>query len=455
MPRTSGVARISTISSCRARLVPSLLDGPMHPVRNDNVSSWMVGCKPTKHEGIWKTRTGYRVRVRAIDPRTGTQKERNREFSNISIEEAVLEQERLRAEIRHPVAAERVRVKYGDFAESLLKRKIASGELSTEKSQRTWSDAQDLHLLPEFEDWFVDAIKRRDVEAWKMTQGEKVQRGLFSPATVNGWLRVFLSTLRAAVADLELEHDPTVGVKPIDTSTWSTYTEEEPNSLTVAEVSEFMKHARELYPQHYAQLLLGLSTGRRPCELRPLRRCGPSPDVRWDESVLFVRRSQVLGEPVERTKTNVRLRIALPPSLVEVLRWHVEEHLLSKKMRESELLFPSRTGGYQSSNVLRKPIVQIATAAGFKKHLSPYFMRRTFQDLCRAAQVHDFVVRSISGHKTVEMHEHYSSVSALEVRDGLAKVVSLLAFKAERGRPNVVGSGDAGGDAEEVALDGR
>jgi hypothetical protein len=134
---TSGVEKISITSSCRGHLVSSSLDGPMHPVRNDNVPNWMDGCKPTKYVGIWKTATGYRVRVRAMDPRTGTQKEKNQEFENISIEEAVLEQQRLRAEIRTPADIEHVRVKYGDYAESLLKRKIASGELSTEKSRRT------------------------------------------------------------------------------------------------------------------------------------------------------------------------------------------------------------------------------------------------------------------------------------------------------------------------------
>jgi hypothetical protein len=34
--------------------------------------------------------------------------------------------------------------------------------------------------------------------------------------------------------------------------------------------------------------------------------------------------------------------------------------------------------------------------------------------------VHDFVARSISGYATLDMHQHYSSVSALKVRDGLA-----------------------------------
>lgn len=80
-------------------------------------------------------------------------------------------------------------------------------------------------------------------------------------------------------------------------------------------------------------------------------------------------------------------------------------------------------------------------------------MRRTFQDLCRAAQVHDFVARSISGHAAVEMHPHHSSVSALEVRDGLAKVVSLLDFKRAREQAVSEGKGDGGGDEEGVALD--
>jgi hypothetical protein len=74
-----------------------------------------------------------------------------------------------------------------------------------------------------------------------------------------------------------------------------------------------------------------------------------------------------------------------------------------------------------------------------------YFMRRTFQDLCRAAQVHDFVARAISGHATVEMQEHYSTVDGQEVRAGLAKVISLAGFRRASGEKT--DAGDAGGDA--------
>jgi integrase len=255
----------------------------------------------------------------------------------------------------------------------------------------------------------------------------QVRAGKLSPNTVNGRLRVLLSTLRSAVAEYELAYDPTRAVKPLDTSTWQTYTEEQPNALTVEEVPGFMAKAQELFPQHYAQLALGLATGRRPCELRPLRWKGETPDILWKDGILLVRRSQVIGDADNRTKTKTRLRVPLPSGLMEILEQHVRQ-LPEGRTSNSDLLFPSRTAGFQSSSCLAKPIVAIAKAAGIEKHLSPYFMRRTFQDLCRAAKLHDFVTRAISGHATVEMQQLYSSVDGAEVRNGLAKVISLAGF---------------------------
>jgi integrase len=83
-----------------------------------------------------------------------------------------------------------------------------------------------------------------------------------------------------------------------------------------------MNKAQVLYPQHYAQFALGLATGRRPCELRPLRWKGETPDILWKEGVLLVRRSQTMGEAEERTKTKTRLRIPLPSGLMEILEHH-------------------------------------------------------------------------------------------------------------------------------------
>jgi len=76
-----------------------------------------------------------------------------------------------------------------------------------------------------------------------------------------------------------------------------------------------------------------------------LRRTGSNADIKWDKGLLLVRRSQTIGNDVmETTKTDLHQRLALPHEVLEVLRWHIEEQLLPKKMRESELLFPTVMG---------------------------------------------------------------------------------------------------------------
>jgi integrase len=416
--------------------------------RHMDMATWTTGCKPTRHTGIYKTKAGFRVRVRATDPRTGTLKEVNREFEGITLEEAVVKQAELRAWVKAGGRTnEEKRERYASYATSLFERKLGTGELKSAKSRERWAQTQDGHLIPAFGDWFIDRIRRTDIEAWKALQGARVKRGALSPHTVNGWLRILLTTLRRALVDLDLEYDATKGIKPLDTSTWHTYTEEEPNSLTVEEVPRFMEKARDLHPQHFAMLALGLATGRRPSELRPLRRQGPTPDVLWAEGVLLVRRSETRGQVMERTKTGRRLRIPLPTDLMDILRWHVDS-LPNGPMRESELLFPSTSGGYRAPSCLDKPIRDVADQAKIGKTLTPRFMRRTFQDLGRAANVHDFVVRAISGHATTTMQEHYSSVSGDEVRSGLGKVVALagIALRTAGAHPGPLppaGEGDA------------
>ena len=84
-------------------------------------------------------------------------------------------------------------------------------------------------------------------------------------------------------------------------------------------------------------------------------------------------------------------------------------------------------------------------ALNLKKDITPRAMRRTFQDLARAAEVRDVVTRAVSGHATEAMQRHYSTVPQAEVREAIGRVVSLLDFKLARGgvcrppRPQVVG----------------
>jgi hypothetical protein len=53
-------------------------------------------------------------------------------------------------------------------------------------------------------------------------------------------------------------------------------------------------------------------------------------------------------------------------------------------------------------------------------------LRRTFNDLARVARVESIVTRSISGHATERMQEHYSTVNGTEQRAGIARVIALF-----------------------------
>ncbi len=81
-------------------------------------------------------------------------------------------------------------------------------------------------------------------------------------------------------------------------------------------------------------------------------------------------------------------------------------------------------------------------------------MRRTFQDLARAAEVKDIVTRAVSGHATETMQQHYSTVNAEEMRAGIAKVIDLAGVRKALEQQPVVGDAEVvgkvvGSDANE------
>jgi integrase len=267
-----------------------------------------------------------------------------------------------------------------------------------------------------------------------------IEAGDYSPTTLNGWLSVLKVVMKAAKRQFSLSHLATEGVESFDTSEHETYTDEEPNALTPEEVPAFLATCRELHPSHYAMIYLGLVTGLRPSSLRPLRRRGDEADVDWENGRIRVRRSHSLGEEVMRTtKQKRKYAITLPAEAMAVLRWHVASQLTTAEQEDSDLLFPAVNGKFRSPSVLNKPLDEVALALGLKKKITQRALRRTFNDLARAAHVNDLVTRSISGHLTERMQHHYSTVNGVEQREALAKVISLF-----DPRPSAAGSGGEG-----------
>ena len=274
---------------------------------------------------------------------------------------------------------------------------------------------------------FVDKIASAHIEVWKEEVAELIGAGDYAPTTANGWLAILRVIMKAAKRQFALPTLATEGVEGFDESEHSTYSEEEPNALLPHEVPLFLAKLRQMHPAHFAMVYLGLVTGLRPSSLRPLRRRGDEPDVRWEIGRLLVRRSHTYqDETMRTTKQKRRYAIDLPPEAVEVLRWHVDTQLRTPEQQDSELLFPATTGGFRSSCVLNKPLAEVADELELGKKITQRALRRTFNDLARAAAVSDLVTRSISGHQTERMQHPYSTVNGGEQRAALTKVIALL-----------------------------
>ena len=171
-------------------------------------------------------------------------------------------------------------------------------------------------------------------------------------------------------------------------------TEEEPNALPPERVGEFLACMCEVYPEHYAMTYLGFATGLRPSSMRPLRRRGPEPDVKWSEGVVLVRRSHTLGDEVmNTTKTKLRQRINVPAEVIDSLREHERTQLKTPEQIASDLLFPAADGGFLSEHCLRKPFAKVCGLIGLEMRFTPRGLRRTFNDLARLSNVEALVTK--------------------------------------------------------------
>lgn len=131
------------------------------------------------------------------------------------------------------------------------------------------------------------------------------------------------------------------------------------------------------------------------------------------------------------TKQRTRYRIDLPKEAMDVLQWHVDTQFSTDEQKDSDLLFPAVTSGFRTPCVLNKPLGEVAADIELGKKFTQRGLRRTFNDLARAAQVIDLVTRSISGHSTERMQHHYSTVNAEEQRAGIARVIDIATRRKE------------------------
>jgi integrase len=285
------------------------------------------------------------------------------------------------------------------------------------------------HILPELGDFYLDAITSTDVARWRDAIPGK-------PATVNSKLRVLKTLLRDAVHDKNLPRDPTVRVAAVR----QFREEDDPNCLTADELRRFLAAALELTSRSYPLFCALAFTGGRFGEVTALKWS----DIDEEAGSIRIRRAQWKGT-VDETKTGVARTLPLPVGLLAVLREHRRVLVAKQAAGLSEgWVFPGRGGKLLHNTTLRAAMQTCAAAAGIPHRFSVHGFRRTFNNLMRQVTEDKVVLRSMTGHATEEMTEHYSHVALREKHAGVAQLMRLVpTFRAvERDR-----SGDSGGDA--------
>jgi integrase len=380
------------------------------------MSSWNSGWQRASSPGIYSSGGSWRIRIRAVDRKTGRLRERNRILEGVSFDEAQAVRESLRGELREQMR-EPERDKLEEFARYWLKVKRPLIDPGT---YERYEAALEDHAFKRLGRVSLRDLRTMQVQEWINAE---LQDG-YRLATVKGWFRVFRTMVQDAIDDLELRRDPSRRVRfPVAQE------REERNALLPEQLARFLSEMKRRFPRHYPLAATLAMTGLRFCHASALK----WEDFEQDARVLRIRRRQLRGRvgPVTLVKRAPK-EYPIAPDLMVILSEY-RRGVGARRRRPRRWMFPSREGGLRCPSSLHKPWLACLRAAGIDGRFTVHGLRRTFVDLARRARVDAVVTRSLTGHVTEKMRFHYSSVGTDEQRLAVAAVADLIRAGGDRG----------------------
>lgn len=335
----------------------------------------------------------WQVRIQYRDPRTGAKRSLER-----TVEGARREAQRVEAKLREQAASgsRHQRVRLSTFAASwlLARKRTVKPSVSTR-----YAMALQHHIIPRLGGLYMDRIAPSDVTRYVADRLDEGAAG----NTVRNEIQVLRTMAADSVAEGASKSDWTARVPSPPVARW---TEERPNLLTAEQLAAVLAAV----PARWRTLVeLMAFTGLRWGEASGLR----WGDVDELQGIIRVRRSNWRGRSVTpKTETSLRT-VPLPPSLVGRLR-----------PLKGDLLFPNEAGDLNRGFPLVKVMQRACKAAGVQ-YVTPHGLRRTYNNLARQVASRE-VVRSITGHTTDRMFEHYSLVGHGEKREATRRVLELV-----------------------------
>lgn len=391
--------------------------------------------KATKHPGIERLPDGrWKVYLTWIDERTGRRIHR-RKIVQGDLNAAQKARAALREQEKSGPPASRPR--FGAFADAWLERHRKSLEDSTE--DRYERDVE--NLKEEFSEWWVDKITYEELDRWRLAMLElkdaKGNPAGYAPPTINGWHRTMRLILDVAVRRGLVR---TNAARQLQTLKEERTKGPRGTSLSAKQFKAF----NEAIPVAVEKKLIAPDMGRAVTAVAWMgARAGEVIALRWTDDVdgeLHVERSVWRGlEKEDKTDDPRRVTISPPlrAALDEQRRWLIAEQ---HEGLPSGLVFPSNPQQahgaatklkrdvlwYRSQSALNNAVATICEEAKLPR-VTPHALRRTFEDLTRAAGVDALVRRAIHGWRSERAQGIYATVSR-EERDAAAAAVVRLVF---------------------------
>lgn len=332
----------------------------------------------------------WRVRVQGRDKRTGAKIGKMVTVDG-TYQAAVRKLAALRVSLESVAKASRVRLRA--FASTWLASRVARLKPTT---LRKYVNNLDEHILPALGDFYVDAILPSDAQAFV-----NARIGKLSDYTLVNMVRLLRVISKAVLAD---RITPTDFMSGVTAPTPKGYTEDAPNLLTAPQLRALLA---EIPEQWRALIVLISMTGLR---------WGEASAIRWEDVIdgeIRIVRGNDRGSVAEVKTERSRRRVPMPPEALGMM-----------KPRKSGLMFPTRRGTMHRGTPLRAVLDKAIKRAGVPR-VTTHGLRRTFNNLARQVASRE-VVKSITGHVTDRMFEHYSQVGPGErsaVQDRVREMV--------------------------------
>lgn len=290
----------------------------------------------------------------------------------------------------------------------------------------------DKHILPALGHMRLEDLRPRDIVGF-------LSRDEGAPNSKKNRLALLRVLAKDAIADALVDRDfcLRVSVKVPDV-----YTEEEPNLLDNEQFARLL----EQIPQYWQDLACVLSlTGLRWGEVSALH----WDDVDLDRRVVVVRWNNWKGKLLEPKTQQSRRTVPLAEALVFLLQERYERmRRETPGLFRTRLVFPTRTGGLHKGTPLNRVLKDACRRAGITIRFTPHGFRRTWNDVARRV-ADGVVVRSMIGHASEAMTDHYSWVDRSERRATSETVADHLTARTRLGRQTAdqgaEGDGQEGG----------